>query len=74
MLYPLSYQAIWIDRQLRVRDIPDDSEIHEYEYMKIIYVCTADGLTFESYSVTIQMEVIAEYFPVLLFISQYFLH
>ena len=26
MLYPLSYQAIWIDGQLWVRDIPDDSE------------------------------------------------
>ena len=38
MLYPLSYQATWIDGQLWVRDIPDDSEICEYEYMKIIYV------------------------------------
>ena len=38
MLYPLSYQATWIDGQLWVRDIPDDSEIYEYEYMKIIYV------------------------------------
>ena len=38
MLYPLSYQATWIDGQLWVGDIPDDSEIYEYEYMKIIYV------------------------------------
>ena len=38
MLYPLSYQATWIDGQLWVRDIPDDSEIYEYKYMKIIYV------------------------------------
>ena len=38
MLYPLSYQATWIDGQLWVRDIPDDSEIYKYEYMKIIYV------------------------------------
>ena len=38
MLYPLSYQATWIDGQLWVRGIPDDSEIYEYEYMKIIYV------------------------------------
>ena len=34
MLYPLSYQATWIDSQLWVRYIPDDSEIYEYEYMK----------------------------------------
>ena len=38
MLYPLSYQATEIDGQLQVRDIPDNSEIYEYEYMKIIYV------------------------------------
>ena len=38
MLYPLSYQATWIDGQLWVRNIPDDSERYEYEYMKIIYV------------------------------------
>ena len=38
MLYPLSYQATWIDGQLWVHNIPDDSEIHEYEYMKITYV------------------------------------
>ena len=39
MLYPLNYQVAWIDGQLLwVRDIPDDSEIHEYEYLKIIYV------------------------------------
>ena len=31
-------KAIWIDGQLWVRDIPHDSEIYEYEYMKIIYV------------------------------------
>ena len=36
MLYSLSYQATWIDGQLWVRDIPADSEIYEYEYMKII--------------------------------------
>ena len=34
----LSYQATWIDGQLWVRYIPDDSERYEYEYMKIIYV------------------------------------
>ena len=34
MLYPLSYQATWIDGQLWVRHIPDDSDI--YEYMKIM--------------------------------------
>ena len=38
MLYLLSYQATWIDGQLQDRDISDDSEIHEYENMKIIYV------------------------------------
>ena len=38
MLYPLSYQATWIDGQLWVRDIPDDSGLYEYEHMKIIYV------------------------------------
>ena len=37
MLYLLSYQATWIDSQLWVRDIPDDCECCEYEYMKIIY-------------------------------------
>ena len=34
MLYPLSWPATWIDSELWVHDIPDDSEI--YEYMKII--------------------------------------
>ena len=44
VLYPLSYQATWIDGQLWVRHIPDDSEyIYKYEYMKIsLYVWTAD--------------------------------
>ena len=35
MLYPLSYQATWIDSQLWVRDIPDDSETYEYKYKYI---------------------------------------
>ena len=45
MLYPLSYQATWIDGQLWVCDIPDDSEIYEYEYMKIIHLVTIDHLS-----------------------------
>ena len=39
MLYPTElYQATWVDSQLWVRGMPDDSEIYEYEYIKIIYV------------------------------------